>query len=216
MGPWASGRPCGSSSRRPRSSGVGCIRRPMCWTKCPGGSSPRLRPCFTPSGRRDESGGGEGVRLVRGDLPGEVRQGDGVPGQGPGGVTSVLRLPGRALDALADDQPDRIDVRYRAVADGQDEGEWFEVGLLDHGVQADGGGLEELAVVERLTVAGQGDCRGPVCRWGGTNRSRLTQPSSTTFDNCSPRKGNRSSVIARPPEPPYGTGSQFRKPISSS
>src|SRR5262249_4911481 len=79
----------------------------------------------------------------------------------------------------------RIDVRHGAVADGQDEGERVEGRLPDDGVQADGGGLEDLAVAEWVTVAVEGHRRGSVCRWGGANRSRLTQPPSTTFDNCS-------------------------------
>src|SRR5262249_43121340 len=41
------------------------------------------------------------------------------------------------------------------------------------------------AVAEWVTVAVEGHRRGSVCRWGGANRSRLTQPPSTTFDNCS-------------------------------
>src|SRR5262249_55393711 len=133
----------------------------------------------------DQSGGRGGVRPARGDLPGEVRQGDGVPGQGPGGVAGLLRLPGGALGAPADDQPDRIDVRHGAAADDQDEGEREPVGLPGDGVQADGVGREELAVAERGKAAGQGHRRGAGCRWGGANRSRLRQPSSTTFDNCS-------------------------------
>src|SRR5262249_40215631 len=96
-----------------------------------------------------------------------------------------LRLPGGALGASANDEPDRIDVRHGAVADGQDEGERVEGRLPDDGVQADGGGLEDLAGGEWGTVAVQGHRRGSVCRWGGANRSRLTQPPSTTFDNCS-------------------------------
>src|SRR5262245_27978680 len=51
-GRWASGRPCGSCSRRRGNSGAGRIRRPTCWTRWPKGSSPRPRPCCTTSGRR--------------------------------------------------------------------------------------------------------------------------------------------------------------------
>src|SRR5262249_12068020 len=105
---------------------------------------------------------------------------------GPGRVAGLLRLPGGALGASANDEPDRIDVRHGAVADGQDEGERVEGRLPDDGVQADGGGLEDLAVAEWVTVAVEGHRRGSVWRWGGANRSRLTQPPSTTFDNCSP------------------------------
>src|SRR5262249_45146982 len=129
------------------------------------------------------------VRPVRGDLRGQVRQGDGLPAQGSRGVTGLLRLPGPALDPPADDEPDRIDVRHGAAADDQDEREWQPVGLPDDGVQADGSGLEEVAAVERLAAANEGDRRGTVCRWGGANQRRLNKPSSTTFDNSSKRLG---------------------------
>src|SRR5262249_3417372 len=127
----------------------------------------------------------EGVRPVCGHLPGQVRQGDGLPGQGPGGTAGVLRLPGGALGPPADDEPDRIDVRHGAAADAQDERQRVALGLPDDGVQADGGSREGLAAIERLPVAVEGYRRGPVCRWGGANRSRLKQPPSTTFDNSS-------------------------------
>ena len=40
----------------------------------------------------------------------------------PGPAADVLRLPGRALEAPADDEPDRVDVRHGAAARGRDEG----------------------------------------------------------------------------------------------
>ena len=43
-------------------------------------------------------------------------QGDGVPGQGPGGNAEFLRFPGGALGAHPDDQPDRVGVRNGAAA----------------------------------------------------------------------------------------------------
>src|SRR5262249_12347685 len=46
-----------------------------------------------------------GVRPVCGHLPGQVRQGDGLPGQGPGGTAGVLRLPGGALGPLRTTNP---------------------------------------------------------------------------------------------------------------
>src|SRR5262249_32922726 len=162
----------------------------------------------------DEGGGREGVRPVRGDLPGEVRQGDGLPDQGPGRVAGLLRLPGGALGASAHDQPDRIDVRHGAVADGQDEGERVEGRLPDDGVQADGGGLEDLAVAGRGTVAVEGHRRGVVCRWGGANRSRLTQPPSTTFDNCSPQQ--EFNFCWRPTESTECKSWHARTPLSCS
>src|SRR5262249_58533773 len=97
------------------------------------------------------------------------------------------------LGSPADDQPNRIDVRHGAPADGEDEGERQPVGVSDDGIQADGIGIEEMAAVERLATVSEGDRRGAVCRWGGANQRRLTKPSSTTFDNCSPGSGSKSA-----------------------
>ena len=64
-----------------------------------------------------------GVRPVRGDLRGQVPQGDRVPGEGSRRAADLLRLPGRALDAPADDQPDREHVRHGAPAASPDQGQ---------------------------------------------------------------------------------------------
>src|SRR5262249_21796718 len=125
-------------------------------------------------------------------------------------------LPGGALGASANDQPERIDVRHGAVADGQDEGERVEGRLPDDGVQADGGGREDLAVAEWVTVAVEGHRRGSVCRWGGANRSRLTQPPSTTFDNCSRSASCTSSgTSTRTSEETLGTKNSSHSPVIS-
>ena len=103
-----------------------------------------------------EGRGREGVRPVREDVRGEVPEGDGVPGQGPGGVAGVLRLPGGALGAHPDDEPDRERVRDGAAAARQDEGEREPGGVPDDGVQADGVASKRLAIVERFAAAARG------------------------------------------------------------
>ena len=130
--------------------------------KLPKGSQPKAKAdAARHLAGREPGGGREGVRPVRGDLRGEVSEGDGVPGQGPGGVADVLRLPGRALDSHPHDQPDRVDVLDGAAAARQDEGERQPGGVPDDGLQADGVGLEEVAGVERLDAPARGHQRAP-------------------------------------------------------
>ena len=78
----------------------------------------------------------EAERLVPRNLPGEVPQGSRLPGQGPHGVTGLLRLPGRALGAPADHEPDRVDLRHRQAAHGQDPRLPVAPDHAHHGLQA--------------------------------------------------------------------------------
>ena len=81
-GRWGSGRRCVRCGTRRRSSGAGCTRRPTCWTSCPRASQPKAKGMLHEIyDGRDQGGGREGVRPVRGDVRGEVPQGDGVPGR---------------------------------------------------------------------------------------------------------------------------------------
>ena len=76
--------------------------------KLPKGAQPKAKRLLHEIYEAETEGrGGEGVRPVRGDVRGEVPQGDGVPVEGSGGVADVLRLPGGALASHPDDQPDR-------------------------------------------------------------------------------------------------------------
>jgi Transposase, Mutator family len=105
---------------------------------------------------KEADGGQEVIRLVRGDVRGEVPEGDGVPGEGSRGVADVLRLSGGALGAHPDDQPDRERVRDGAAEARQDEGEWEPGGVPGDGLQADGVGIKGLAIVGRFAAAGRG------------------------------------------------------------
>ena len=119
----------------------------------------------------------EGVRPVRGDVRGEVPEGDGVPGEGSRCVAGILRLPGGALGAHPDDEPDRERVRDGAAEARQDEGEREPGGVPGDGLQADGVGIKELAIVERFAAAGRGHQGDGLHRWhqGEARRLRILQ-----------------------------------------
>ena len=98
-------------------------REQRCWVHKTANVLDKLPKRLQPSGQGDAARDLDGrharerrpgVRPVRGDVPGEVPQGVRVPGEGPRRAADVLRLPGRALDSPADDQPDRVDVRHGA------------------------------------------------------------------------------------------------------
>ena len=91
-------------------------------------------------------------------------------------LLSVLRLPGGALGAHPDDQPDRERVLDGAAEARQDEGEREPGGVPDDGVQADGVGIKGLAIVERFAAAGRGRPRDHVHRWDQGEARRLRIP----------------------------------------
>ena len=90
-----------------------------------------------------------GVRPVREDLRGEIPEGRRVPDEGSRSSLGLLRLPGRALDSLADDQPDRIHLRHGAATNETDQGERLSDRLPDDGLQADAIGIEEMEALQR-------------------------------------------------------------------
>ena len=71
---------------------------------------------------RNQEGCRERLRLLPGSLRAEVRQGRGLPGQGPRRPADVLRLPRRALEACTHDQPHREHVRHGSSAHLPDQG----------------------------------------------------------------------------------------------
>src|SRR5262249_29010862 len=103
-------------------------------------------------------------------------------------AAGLLRLPGGALAAPADDQRDRERVRDRAVADGEDQGVGDARGVPDDGVQAYAIGLAPLASAQRLGAAGRGDQGDGVRGWDQERGRRLTNSSSTTIDNTPERR----------------------------
>src|SRR5271155_5073454 len=106
--------------------------------------------------------------------------------QGPRSTDGLLRFPGGALDAHSHDEPDRIDVRYRAPANEQDQGVWNPKCMRDDGVQIDGERVEGLAQAKRCSSSPRDSSGDEVCRWNQScQRRRLNRPSSTTFGNNS-------------------------------
>lgn len=69
--------------------------------------------------------------------------------EGPGRALDVLRLPGGALEALADDEPDRIGVRDDPAAASPDEGQRLTPHEPGDDVQAGPVGLGPLAEAQR-------------------------------------------------------------------
>ena len=121
---------------------------------------------------RDETGRVRRVRPVPGDLRGEVPQGQRVSGQGSRRAVGVLRLPRRALEAPANDQPDREHVRHRAVEAQADQGERQPHRLPDDGLQAHAVRRQALAALERLPAPRRRHPRSSVHRRNQTPTSR--------------------------------------------
>ncbi len=90
----------------------------------------------------------EGVRRLPGEVRGEVPGGLRVPAEGSRRAADVLRLPGRALGPLANDQPDRIDVRDDSTSSSKDQRQRHQASELDDDVQAGSVGLEEMETTE--------------------------------------------------------------------
>src|SRR5262245_61480980 len=106
--------------------------------------------------------------------------------QGSRGAADLLRFPGGALDPLADDQPDRIDLCDDPATPSSDQRQRHTQGEVNDDVQARPGCAEEMAATTWLGAADAGAGRKDFCGWSATGR-RLVQTSwNTTFDNTSP------------------------------
>ena len=87
-------------------------------------------------------------------------------------LLSVLRLPRRALEAPADDEPDRVDVRDGPAARARDQGRGLPDGRARDGVQA--------ARSRRKATGGASTPRNS-CRWSGPgSASRMGSESNAT------------------------------------
>ena len=93
----------------------GTTREQRCWMHKTGNVLNKLPKALQPKAKShlqqiwmaaDQGPGREGLRLLRGGLWRQVRQGHGLPGQGPRSLARLLRLPGRALEAPAHHQSD--------------------------------------------------------------------------------------------------------------
>ncbi len=190
-----SGRRPGTSGPRRGARPAGCIGSPTCWTSCPKRLQPKAKralhammyaesraACLAEIGR------------LRGRVRRQVPQGGRVAHDRPGAPADPLRLPGRALGASADDQPDRVDVRDRQAPPAGDQGRRLADGRPDHGVQAADDGRAALATAERAAPRRPGPGRRPLPRRPQVEREHhhrgdsdgcLIMARSTTLDNIS-------------------------------
>lgn len=104
-------------------------------------------------------------RRLRRRVRGEVSEGSGVPGGGPGGAAGVLRLPGGALAPPADVERDRIGVRDGASSAARDQGRGLPHQGAADGLQAGGDGATAMAPAERGAPAAPGPGRRRLRRW---------------------------------------------------
>ena len=101
-------------------------------------------------------------------------------------LLAFLRLPGRALDPPQDDQPHRVDLRHRTVADQGDQGPGIPGRRPGHPIQADRGRPGTVASGERLPsrrpragrrhVREGGDGRAPQPAGSGSRRGSDGNP----------------------------------------
>ena len=117
---------------------------------------------------------GRARRFCR-DLWRQVRQGRGVPDQGPPGDAGLLRLPGRALEAFENQQSHRKHVRHRAPSNRANEGMPVQQNRARHDLQARPGRREKLAPPRRTQPVAQADRR---CKVRRRDRSRQATASS--------------------------------------
>ena len=117
------------------------------------------------------------VRLVRGNLRAKYPKATECLPKDRDVLLDVLRLPGRALDPLADDQSHREHVRHGAPAASPDQGQRLTHGLPDDGLQADAVRRQEMAAPERLKLLARRDRRSSIHRRNQTPRNRRLKNS---------------------------------------
>ena len=134
---------------------------------------------------RNQEGRGDRLRLLPGSLRTEVRKGHGLPGQGPGRLAELLRLPRRALEACADDEPHREHLRHGSPSHLSDQGLPVTQDGDGHGLQALPGGQQEMAEAQWIRSVRRDHSRRQIREWRTPgSRRRMTNPY-TTFDNSS-------------------------------
>src|SRR3954453_3455149 len=131
------------------------------------------------------------LRLCR-DLRGQIRQGGRVPGEGPRCAARLLRLPRRALEALAHHEPDRKHVRDDPPSHGARQGLPVEQDRSRHDLQAGPGRREKLAAARRSPPLAEGDPRCHLHRW---HRGR--QPTSSSRCRLTPTVTNIRRYLGR-------------------
>ena len=167
----------------------GTTREQRCWLHKTGNvlnKLPQVHPSQgqgAPAGHldgRDQGSGRAGVRLLLGGLRRQVRQGHGLPGQGPRGAAHLLRLPGRALEAPAHDHSHRKHLRNRAPEDHQNQGLPQPDHGAHHGLQVVPVGSQEMTASRRISPPRR-DRRGRQIQ--GRRKADRTRRLKTTVTN---------------------------------
>ena len=99
--------------------------------------------------------------------------------------TALLRLPRRALEACADDEPHREHLRHGSPSHLSDQGLPVTQDGDGHGLQALPGGQQEMAEAQWIRSVRRDHSRRQIREWRTPgSRRRMTNPY-TTFDNSS-------------------------------
>ena len=130
----------------------------------------------------------------------QVREGGGVPRQGPGRSAGVFQLSGQTLAALATDERDQERVREGAAADRENAQVSELKDSVRNGAAAGVIGRGKVAPAKRTEVSTGGDQR-------STIQKRYSRSSTRHLNSASPTIGNISLNIAdrlfKQPIPPY-------------
>ena len=147
---------------------------------------------------RNQEGCRERLRLLPGSLRAEVRQGRGLPGQGPRRPADVLRLPRRALEACTHDQPHREHVRHGSSAHLPDQGLPVAQDGDGHGLQTMPVRSEKMEKTRWIEPSRRDHSRRQIRRWRTPGSRRRMISPYTTFDNSSLRALNRAIGLRQP------------------
>ena len=126
-----------------------------------------------------------------------------MPAEGSRRAADVLRLPGRALGSLANDEPDRIDVRDDSASSSKDQRQRHPTSKLGDDVQARSISLQEMETTRTATRRSHSSSKdGPSKTESCRKKSPLnSRTQNTTIDNCSsPTRRSRmfiGSVLPR-------------------
>ncbi len=113
------------------------------------------------------------------------------------GSSPSLRLPGRALEAPAHDQPHRVDVLHCAPQAQSNQRLGHARHLPGDGLQVGSGSSRRLAQTRWLKPPERDPSRSSVQGWIQGRRRMSARISSTTMDHCSAKGRPRSNACVR-------------------